>query len=350
MRILILGNDYSAKKFYELFSSNKENLVFSNMEGKNYISFKDVFDIVDFCEANDINLVLIVDEEYINQGLQELVSAKNISAFSPSIEAIGISSSKANAKKFMHKNKIPTSRFQVAETPKMALDYVRSAGFPLAIRPDNHNYRECTLFCETYLGAKKIIDNFFYNGNKKIVIEDYIEGKNFSVWALSDGYSAHIIGSSAKYQNDVAIFNPKFITKEIEEQIYYNIIVPTIGALSNVGEEYIGVLGFDCVLDKNNQVLLLGYNSFFDDINVEFFTEGFDINWAQVFDSAIVGDVFLKYEIYPKTKYMISLRQGEEIEFYSANTISNLERYLAESGCDLEELKEAKACWNLSYD
>lgn len=348
MRILILGNDYSAKRFFELFSSNKDNLVFSNMDCfKNYIEFKDVFDIVDFCEANDINLVLIIDEDYINQGLQELISAKNISAFSPSVEAIGISSSKANAKKFMHKNKIPTSKFQVAETPKTALDYTRSQGFPLAIRPDNHNFCECTLFCETYNGAKKIIDKFFQNGNKRIVIEDYIEGKSFSVWTLSDGYSAHIIGISAKYQNDVAIFNPKFITKEIEEQIYYNIIVPTIGALSCVGEEYIGILGFDCVLDNSGNVLLLGYNSFFDDINVDFFTEGFNVNWAEVFDSAIVGDVFLKYEIKPGTNFMLSIRQNDGIEFFSANTISNLDRYLAESGCDLEELKEAKAFWKV---
>lgn len=344
MRILILGNDYSARKFFELFSSNKENIVFSNIVGfENYIEFKDVLDIVDFCEANDINLVLIIDEEYINQGLQELISAKNISAFSPSIEAIGISSSKANAKKFMHKNKIPTSKFQVAETPKMALDYIRSARMPLAIRPDNHNFRECTQFCETFSQGKKIINDFFFNGNKKIVIEDYIEGKNFSVWTLSDGFSAHIIGISAKYQNDVALFKPNFVTKEIEEKIYYEIIVPTIGALSSIGEEYIGVLGFDCMIDKNNDVYLLGYNSFFDDINVDFFIHGFDVDWAQIFDSAIVGDVFLKYTIEPNTNFMASIRQGNEIEFFSASTRTNLNRFLAESGCDLEEFEEAKA-------
>ena len=92
-----------------------------------------------------------------------------------------------------NKNKILTPKFQVLEKPLMAFDYIKSVDLPQVIRPDNHSFQECSLFCETKAQAQKIIDNFFASGNKKIVIEDYIEGKNVSFWTLTDGYNAKII-------------------------------------------------------------------------------------------------------------------------------------------------------------
>ncbi len=346
MRILILGSSYSAKRFFEVFSENKENIVFSTISDlKNYIEFKNSKDIVEFCEANEINLVLITDEDYINQGVGELITSKNISAFCPSIEAVAIVDSKSYAKKFMHRQGILTPKFQIADNLKTALDYVKSASLPLAIKPDSHSFRECTLFCETFSAAQKVVNDFFASGNKKIVIEDYIEGKNISVWALSDGYSAKIIGSSAKYQNNVALFNPPFLDDDLKKNIQKKIINPTINFLSSQGEEYIGILGFDCILTKNREVYLLGYNSFFDDINADFFIEGFDLNWAEVFDSAIVGDVFLKYNFDILPDFMLTLRQKDEIIHLKAKTKSNLDLYLNELNLDLSEYYEGRKIW-----
>lgn len=346
MRILILGSCYSAGRFFDLFSENKENIVFSTMSNReNFIKFENSLDILDFCEANDINLVLIIDEDYINQGLGELISSRNISAFCPSVEALCIVDSKSCAKKFIHRQGILTPKFQIADNPRAALDYVKSASFPLAIRPDSHSFQECTLFCETYSSAQKIINGFFASGNKKIVIEDYIEGKNISIWALSDGYSAKIIGTSVKYQNNVALFNPSFIDAELKNFIQEEIINPTIDALSAQEDEYIGILGFDCILTDKKEVYLLGYNSFFDDINVDFFVEGFDLNWAEVFDSAIVGDVFLKYDFTNPPYFMLTLRQDDEIVPIKAKTKSNLDMYLNELNLDLAEYRQAQKLW-----
>lgn len=346
MRILILGTNYSARAFYNLFKQDKNNIVFSIISGVDFcVDFKETNDIVEFCEANEINLVLIIDEEYINLGLQEILSSKNISAFSPSIEAIGICTSKSAAKKFMYKNKIKTPKFLIAEKPQIALEYFKQSNIPQVIKPDNRSYRECSLACETLNSAQKVINDFFNSGNKKILLEDYIEGKNISIWVLSDGYSAKIIGKSAKYRNDIAYFNPEFIDEELENKIHSEIIMPTIQALSSQDEEYIGILGFDIILTYDNDLYLLGYNSFFDDINVEFYTKGYDINWIDVFDSVIVGDVFLKYQFEPKDKYMMTLRQNEKIEFISAKTKTNLKRYLKELEFNLEELKEAQKIW-----
>lgn len=346
MRILILGKDYSAKSFFNLFKKNKENIVFSNISNlENYIEFNNTKDIIDFCEANEINLVLITDIDLINEGIQEAISSINISAFSPSIEAITICSSKSCAKKFMHKNKILTPKFFIAEKAQSALDYFKTANTIQALKPDTNSYQECLQFCETQNQAQKVANELFSSGNKKVILEDYIEGKNISVWVLSDGYSAKIIGTSAKYQNNIALFDPDFINEELKEKLFYEAIMPTISSLSSQDEEYIGILGFDFILNRNQEAYLIGYNHFFDDLNVDFYTKGFDVDWGEIFDSTLVGDVFQKFEIKPKDDYMLTIRQNEKIHFISSKTKNNLEKYLEELDFDLKEYYEAKKVW-----
>ena len=162
---------------------------------------------------------------------------------------------------------------------------------------------------------------------------------------ISDGFSAKIIGTSVKYQDEIAFFEPEFITNELKEKILNTAIMPTINALSAQDEEYIGILGFDFILTYNNELFLVGYNNFFDDINVNFFTKGYDINWVEVFDSCIIGDVFLKYQFIPKNEYMLSIRNNNKIEFISAKTLGNLEKYIKELGYDTKLYKEAMKIW-----
>jgi len=345
MKILILGNDYSTIKFANALKNN--NCVYSMIENSpNYFKYQSVENTIDFIKEKEINLVIITEEEFINEGLQEILTNIGVSVFAPSIEAIAITTSKTYAKRFMHKNKILTPKFQVIEKPLMAFDYINSVNLPQVIRPDIRNFRECSLFCETKVQAQKLIDEFFNNGNKKIVIEDYIEGKNVSFWTLTDGYNAKIIGTSAKYQNNIAEFEPKFLTNEIKEKIYNEIIIPTIQALNMEDEEYVGILGFDIIISKENETYLIGYNSFFDDINIDFFVENYEFNWAEVFESVLIGDVFSKYEFNSrKNKLMYTIRENEEINFISAKTKTNLNLLIDELTCEKKEFLEAQKIW-----
>ena len=347
MRILILGSDYSARKFFNFFKKDKENIVFSTIPNlANYINFENTQDIVEFCQANDINLVLIIDKDLINEGVQEALTSYDISAFAPSIDAIAICSSKSYAKKFMYKNKILTPRFQVIEKPQQALDYFKTIQIPQALKPDYNSYQECPQFCETQKQVQEIAFKLFSNDNKRIVMEDYTEGKNISFWVISDGYNAKIIGTSAKYQNNIALFEPDFITEELKEKIFSDIIMPTITALSSQDEEYIGVLGFDIILTSDNKPYLIGYNNFFDDLNVDFYLSSCDFDWLKIFESTIVGDVFQKFEFKQNEEYMLTIRQNEKIHFITSKTKNGLERYLSELDFDLSEYFEAKRIWN----
>ena len=105
-------------------------------------------------------------------------------------------------------------------------------------------------------------------------------------------------------------------------------------------------MGFDFILtNNNNDLYLIGYNSFFDDLNVQFFTKGFDVNWVEIFDATVIGDVFQRFDFVLKEDYMLTLRQDEKIHFISAKTKNNLEKYLREMEFDLKEYQEAKKIW-----
>ncbi len=346
MRILILGNDYNAQSFFELFNKNRNNIVFKYPSKEDYLNLSNTDDIKDFIEANSIDFVLITDEEYIISDMSEAIACENTTIFAPSSDAAMISYSKAAAKKFMYRNDIPTPSFQVFDKLNTAYEYVKVMERPVAIKPDIHNKQECTQFAETAEGAKKIIKNLFQSGNEKIIIEDYIEGKNIEVFILSDGFKFQILGISAKYQNNIAYFEPEFVNDDIAEKLIQDVISPTIDSLQEQESEYIGILGFDVILKPDNTFVLVGYNSFFDDIDVDFYTKGFSVDWLKIFESTIIGDVFLKDEINPNNNYMLTLRHNEQIEFISAKTKSNLEIYLNEI-YDNREYKEAVKKWGL---
>ncbi len=348
MRILILGTNYCAKRFFDVFSKNKENDVFSMFSfTKNYIDFKENEDIVDFCTANDINLVLATQENFITSYLTEELSENNITVFAPTLEALEISSSKAFSKRFMYKNQILTPKFFVAEKPVAALDFIKTSDFPIAIKPDNHSFQEGTLFCQTKKEAIQTIEKFFDTGNKKIIIEDYIEGKNISVWTLCDGYRAKITGINTKYQNDIAFSKENLIKEGLKTKIEQQIITPTIEALVADNREYVGILGFDIIIDKNSTPILVGYNSFFDDISVDFFVENAKADFEDIFISTVVGNVFMKEILPENTDFMLTYRKDEKINFIKAKTKSNLLKILNETNIDIKELDEARKIWKM---
>ena len=93
------------------------------------------------------------------------------------------------------------------------------------------------------------------------------------------------------------------------------------------------------------EVITAMITPFRDDLSIDFFLKGYDLNWAEVLESCIKGDVFLKYEFSPNADYMLTLRQKEKIEFISGRTKSNIKRYVEELELDTKELDEAKKIW-----
>ena len=85
----------------------------------------------------------------------------NLAVLAPDYDAAKIASLKSYGKKFIYKNKIKTPKFAFFEKLNLALDYIRSAEYPLVIKPDGHCETETAYIAETFGAAKNRLKNCF---------------------------------------------------------------------------------------------------------------------------------------------------------------------------------------------
>ena len=96
----------------------------------------DLEGLASFAGKNQIDLTVVGPELPLTLGIVDIFESKGLRIFGPNKEAAEIEGSKAFAKDFMQKHHIPTARFKVFESHFEALDFVKTAGFPLVIKAD----------------------------------------------------------------------------------------------------------------------------------------------------------------------------------------------------------------------
>ncbi len=294
MRILIIGNKHCARVFANYLADSDTDLVFTTIEGcdANFVDIAhyDVEELKDFALANEINLTILCDEKALTCGFVKAFNDCGLAIAAPDINSAKIAISKAYAKKFMYRNKIPTPKFGVFDKAQAAIDYARAQTFPLVVKADNHwgeNFE--AKVCETFPRTKKAIEKFFEFGVKNVVIENFIEGREFTLYVVTDGYNVVPVDSCAVYKNKFACIGANFIDENIKEKALQKAVMPTISALGRMKEHYIGILGFDFILDKKENLYLLEYNTFFKDLDSELFLASSQENLPEVLNCALVG-------------------------------------------------------------
>lgn len=306
MRILVIGNSHAARIFSNLFCKNEKNIVFTTVENSaaNFVDHGSlcVEHLLEFALANEINLTVLCDFESLDVGFVETFSDAGLTVFAPESGTGGASgasricSSKSYAKKFMYKNKIKTPRFQIFDKPQLALDWVVHRGggagksnYPLVIKPNAHSETYGTTVCETFAAAQKTINEFFALGSKSIVIEEFVSGREFSAYVITDGFNAFLLDFVSTKLNRFAYLGSNFVDEELKNKVMTNVIATTIENLANAGSDYIGVLGVDFILTEGGELYTLEYNPFFENLDAELFARGLDEPFETMFDSAISG-------------------------------------------------------------
>ncbi len=355
MRILTIGNSKNIEILTNFLAQNKDFLVFTTLENTEAnatgIRPENIDELRDFALANEINLTIAAGDTLPDIDYLTVFGENNLAILTPDREALKIASSKAFGKKFIYKNKIQTPRFAFFEKPNLAIEHIKTAQYPIIIKPDGHSDTETAYIAETFSAAKKQAEKLFQRGNSKVLTEEYIYGKEASIYVLSDGFKPIILGSCANFQNEISILNPSFLDKNLEEKIYNEIIFPTISGLAREEAEYTGVLGFDVIITPKKEVYLIEYNSFFKDIDCEIILKGNAENWAKLFMDAIIGTLQDNFEtpfsIKKEDEYFGAFRLDNEIISDSAKTLRALKNKLFAEGLDENMFSEAEKIWRL---
>ena len=220
------------------------------------ISIEDNAALVNFAKEKNIDLVVVGPEAPLVNGLTDSLDAAGIKSFGPNKIAAQIEGSKIFAKRLMKKYKIPTADFEVFDAADAAKDYIRAKGAPIVVKADGLAAGKGVIVAQTLEEALAAVDemkNFGAAGNK-IVVEEFMDGEEASVLALTDGekilpliaaqdHKRVFDGDKGLNTGGMGAYAPAPVVDEkISALVEEKILKPTITALRAEGIVYRGCL------------------------------------------------------------------------------------------------------------
>lgn len=270
------------------------------------ISVMDFDAIVTFLKAHaNIGMTVVAPDDPLAAGLVDRLEAEGFRAFGPNKAAAIIEGSKAFSKELMVKYGIPTAAYEEFTDYNLACEYVKGADYPLVVKADGLALGKGVIICNNVddaLTALKdmMIDAKFSSAGNKVIVEEFLVGKEVSILSFTDGKTIVPMVSSQDHKraldNDMGLntggmgtFSPsKIYTDELAKDVYDTVIVPTMNAMNAENRKFKGVLYFGLMLtDKGIKVL--EYNARFGDPETQVVLPRLKTDLLEIF-SAIIDE------------------------------------------------------------
>lgn len=265
-------------------------------------------ELLEFVMEHAVDLTIVTSTLAIKSDVVSLFNANSQMIFAPSAQSAAITVSKGYAKKFLYKQRIPTPRFGIFEKSQLALDYLKTANYPLIIKCDEDQEGQDRLACTNYSLASIFVDELFMRGEKKVVIEDYVYGHDFTFYLLTDGYQVLPIVSVADYKftsdgdgglftEGVGAYAPDYrISSELETRILKDVAQRVISGLARNNTPYTGILGIELVLKADGNYVVTGFKPFLQDHDSDIVLDLIDENLVVLFEACVIGSFADDYE------------------------------------------------------
>lgn len=296
--------------------------------------------IADFAIEKSIDLVIVGPDDPLVGGLVDVLNDRGIRAFGPRKNAAILEGSKAFSKDLMKKYNIPTAAYENFDNPDEALKYLETAEMPIVLKADGLALGKGVLICNTreeaYAGVKEImLDKKFGSAGNKLVIEEFMTGREVSVLSFVDGKTIKTMSSAQDHKrakdNDEGLntggmgnFSPSpFYTDEVDKFCRENIYQRTVDAMKAEGKEFKGVIFFGLMLTPKGPKVL-EFNARFGDPEAQVVLTRMKSDIIDVMEACIdgkLGDFDLQFEdnaavcvILASDGYPVSYKKGFEIK------------------------------------
>ncbi len=237
--------------------------------------------IVAFAKEKKIDLTIVGMDDPLVGGLVDELNAAGLKAFGPKKDAAILEGSKAFSKDLMKKYHIPTAAYETFEDAEAALGYLETAGFPIVLKADGLALGKGVLICNTPEEAKEgvksiMLDKQFGSAGNKLVIEEFMTGREVSVLSFVDGKTIKTMTSAQDHKRakdgdqglntgGMGTFSPSpFYTEEVDAFCKEHIYQATVDAMAAEGREFKGVIFFGLMLTEKGPKVL-EYNARFGD-------------------------------------------------------------------------------------
>ncbi|MCH8034098.1 MAG: phosphoribosylamine--glycine ligase [Bacteroidetes bacterium] len=240
-------------------------------------------EILNFCNEKEIDLVVIGPEQQLVNGLADELRANDILVFGPDSAASEIEAYKTFAKNLMISAGVPTAKyieFNLSMYDK-ANDFIKQKKYPCVIKADGLAAGKGVVICNNAEEAEAALKSFFIDrifgkSGDKILIEEFLEGEEVSVFAISDGNNFICLPAAQDHKrigdNDtgkntggMGAYAPvPVVTKQMLKEISVKIIAPTLQALKTEKKPFIGCLYAGLILTSDG-VKVIEFNCRFGD-------------------------------------------------------------------------------------
>lgn len=295
--------------------------------------------LVAFAVEQQIDLTIIGMDDPLVGGVVDAFEAAGLRVFGPRKNAAVLEGSKAFSKDLMKKYHIPTAAYENFEDAGQALAYLETAQFPIVLKADGLALGKGVLICNTLEEARDgvcsiMLDKQFGTAGNRMVIEEFMTGREVSVLSYVDGRTIKTMTSAQDHKRakdgdqglntgGMGTFSPSpFYTAEVDKYCQEHIYQATVDAMAAEGRPFQGIIFFGLMLTPNGPKVL-EYNARFGDPEAQVVLPRMKNDIIDVMEACIDGKldtVDLQFEdnaavcvVLASDGYPVSYEKGLEI-------------------------------------
>lgn len=295
--------------------------------------------ILTFAKEQAIDFVIVGMDDPLVGGLVDILEDAGIRTFGPRKNAAILEGSKAFSKDLMKNYKIPTAAYANFDSPEEALKYLETAKLPVVLKADGLALGKGVLICNTMQEAKDGVktimqDQAFGTAGSRMVIEEFMTGREVSVLSFVDGKTIRTMTSAQDHKRakdgdqglntgGMGTFSPSpFYTKEVDDFCNQYVYQATVDAMASEGRPFKGIIFFGLMLTEEGPKVL-EYNARFGDPEAQVVLPRMKNDIIEVMEACIDGTldtINLEFEdnaavcvVLASEGYPVSYEKGFEI-------------------------------------
>ena len=307
--ILIVGSGANAYALAKKMSKNNKVFVTSERNlGLGYCETVDIREddltgLLKFVLDKDIDITVPISEIALKADIVSFFQTNGQSIFGPCKKSCNMMLNTSACKKFLYKIHAQSPKFGVFAKYQNALDYLKQSNFPVLISScevSNVTGSDRLVFPAIQLATRFLEELFVNKSESEVLIEDYVYGKNFVIYFVTDGYSAlplavtadykfMLDGDGGLYTSGSGCYTPNYNISETLIQRVQNITDNILDSLAQKDIPYVGIIGVEAVATGDDRFLIKDLKPFLQDHDASAILNLVDEDLAEIFNSCVHG-------------------------------------------------------------
>ncbi|EDO8427300.1 phosphoribosylamine--glycine ligase [Campylobacter jejuni] len=292
MKIMILGSGAREYSIALALRRVDKNLEFYFAPGNGAteslgtnLNLKDPVVLATYAKEKGFDLCIVGSENFLAEGVVDIFKQQGLAIFGPSKAAAMLETSKSFMKSFLKKYRIKTAKFLNTNDIEKAKNFIYSLTPPIVVKADGLCAGKGVIIAKTHEEAieetaKMLSGESFGDAGKLVVIEEFLDGYELSIFAVCDGNDFVLLPAAQDHKklldNDqgpntggMGAYAPSSLANEsLLRKVQKDIILPTLAGMKKEGAEFCGVLFIGAMI-VGNKPYLLEFNVRFGDPECE---------------------------------------------------------------------------------